>query len=105
MAELLPCPFCGEKPELQIAGNTISIRCAGAFCGMAQIHGPSFDTDSVISAWNTRNDESSRKAERERCALVCDSLFSYRAASWAGEVGEDSGAEQCAQAIRSMEDK
>lgn len=65
MPELLPCPFCGEAPEVSYSANTISISCVDGFCGMASIHGPDFDFASTKEAWNTRHiKESTVTAEK-----------------------------------------
>lgn len=54
MSELKACPFCNDKAEVLLNGDTVSIQCSGSFCGMSSVHGPSWDYKATVEAWNTR---------------------------------------------------
>lgn len=57
MAELKPCPFCGDTECLELCQDKNHPKGADMFiaCQLCQVAGPSaFDEDSAIHRWNER---------------------------------------------------
>lgn len=56
--ELLPCPFCGEMPELEQEFDYVSIGCGNQNCKMDNVdvfcQDQPNDLITAIAAWNTR---------------------------------------------------
>jgi len=56
--ELLPCPFCGQMPEVTREQHRTSISCANKYCvgyfGVAsKVHADeNIATSAAIAAWN-----------------------------------------------------
>lgn len=49
----LPCPFCGNLPEL-LKGGSFLVRCSHPDCGVRVEAGPRGSAEEAISLWNTR---------------------------------------------------
>ena len=58
MAELLPCPFCGEMPilieEECVGGIGYQIKCNNVDCWIGAYTSFYSDKSTTITAWNTR---------------------------------------------------
>jgi hypothetical protein len=89
VADLLPCPFCGETPD--VSGNYTfvetdgpkwgAVRCCGTGPEVRTGYGPVDDwRDDAIAAWNERKAPPSTEAARALLAAAeacADSLESY----------------------------
>lgn len=75
--ELLPCPFCGVKPELEHCGEgqKVSIDCINLDCDIQpQLIQTRRDIPSALKSWNTRTTPSLEaiiaKIEAEKISQV-----------------------------------
>jgi len=53
VSDLLPCPFCGSKPELRYIGESIEVCCTGIGC-YAKRRCTSPIKQESITKWNER---------------------------------------------------
>ena len=60
-SELLPCPFCGQMPNIERYVNNFKIECINPECGMHPTtrwrSTVKFGEQRVIDMWNTRDGE------------------------------------------------
>lgn len=58
MSELLPCPWCGKKPELAhyetFDNDEWAVACVGECCEIQPATNSYFTREQAIEAWNTR---------------------------------------------------
>lgn len=65
--DLLPCPFCGNKPSTLRQNGVAQATCDDFDC-------PAFDVFAPIAAWNRRAipaTDAGEKALREACPQPC----------------------------------
>lgn len=55
MSEPLPCPFCGEKPQVTAILGNASVECNGRACPVyPSVKCAARLTDEAIARWNKR---------------------------------------------------
>lgn len=83
MTELLPCPFCGERPTaVDDRDGAASISCENAECGIANIH--SATLEDAAEFWNTRPNRASAAGAQEPVTLLTPGLMSATTVSCTG---------------------
>lgn len=93
MAELKPCPFCGETcAATQIDGNQ-GDKWGGVVCGCGA-QGPEVRTgydDSADAEWRQSAIEQWNTRPSAQAVAVDDAMMPFVADQLAGQLGEDSG--------------
>ena len=55
MAELLPCPFCGHKPELERHDDgSVILNCRTFNCVLVGCELFDWEEENMVAGWNTR---------------------------------------------------
>lgn len=67
-ADLLPCPFCGEPPEIDKTGQWHRVECVNQKCSIAPNSLSARSRKQAIDEWNTRPDQQKDRRLRELVA-------------------------------------
>lgn len=85
MAEFKPCPFCGEKPKVEItncSARTVRVYCGNIKCSMTivEICIDGTNVGEAMKYWNTRAEEHKQSEIEETVAhwdINCDGYYPF----------------------------
>ena len=99
MSELLPCPWCGKKPELAhyetFDNDEWAVACVGECCEIQPATNSYFTREQAIEAWNTRAERTCHRVLDEELANTPGWHVKHRCSSCGEKLADVSYCPNC----------